>query len=184
MKYLFAFFIISILAACSGEENSNISDEQSFKKDSDLLESDNSTVLKSNLEEKLEDKNSLTIDENVSVVKQCQNNRCESYHLTINQKPVVAVNYASKKVKETRFVLTPDNIQSFNSALSELKNLDTTQLILCLNSQEKTASYSLTLGDAPNSTSYLFAVGCQDDPAELTRLARWFDSKAYAAVEN
>lgn len=189
LKYLFAFLIISILVACSNEDSNKENSEKN------LNEELQQTIEQENIPEKPADLNSIKdssvnnstsnkMVENVSLVKQCQNNQCESYHLMINKQPVVSVTYSNKKMNRNSFVLTKNNIQSFNGVMNEMKKLGTGQLISCLNSKDRGASYSLTLGDVPNETSYLFAVGCQGEPVELLELARWFDNKAYAAVEN
>ncbi len=186
MKYLIAFLLVSLLVACGDDKAPTPSTNEPSKaiqspdQKADLVNEGPATDKTANDESNI----TKTAAVSLSLVKQCADSSCEGYHLMIDNKQVLSVDYVNKKKQPTRFVLTENNQQVLANLLTELSQLQTSQLIQCLNDGRPKASYSLTVGDVPNSTSYLFAVGCQSEPAKLPELAQWFDNKAYAAVEN
>jgi hypothetical protein len=176
LKYLLSFLIVSVLAACSGEREAKTasSGEQALDRggsNQDLLTNQNAPSVTS-------------IAQDVSLVKQCRDNLCEGYHLTINQKTLLTIEYATKKKKPASFILTENNAKVLNSLIDQLKVLNMEELIGCLNSNQGLASFSLTLGEASTAKSYLFAIGCEQEPTALKELAQWFDNKAYFVENN
>ena len=178
MKNLIALLVVMVFFGCASHDKA--ADSETKGRGSDSLEPLGNSS-----------KNSASASSffPLKIKKTCPGTQCVSYQVSISEANLLTVDYATKKMSTMSIVLSPSNIEQFNTLMAQFDLSAENQAgsltqDSCYSEIAEASSYQMFILKNNNSANLSFYMGCKSLTEKYINLARWFDNKAYAAIEN